>query len=94
MELGKLTSHKSEPTSHVAKRVQAAHERQAARSYALLPLSTEAKDLLETAGRRLGLSARSFQRVRKVASTICDLENAPEIRLAHVTEALQYRPRV
>ena len=41
----------------------------------------------------LGLSARSYYRVIKVARTIADIEGAKEIETKHLTEALQYRPK-
>jgi magnesium chelatase family protein len=47
--------------------------------------------LLERAGERLGLSARAYHRVLKVARTIADLENGEIPGEAHVAEALQYR---
>ncbi|MBI1746762.1 MAG: YifB family Mg chelatase-like AAA ATPase [Acidobacteria bacterium] len=47
--------------------------------------------LLENAITRLGLSARAYDRILKVARTICDLENGPAITSAHVAEAIQYR---
>lgn len=52
----------------------------------------EAKTLLDQAAERLQLSARSYMRTLKVARTIADLEDQPIIKVAHITEALQYRP--
>lgn len=57
----------------------------------LLTLSPDAKQLLTAAGERLGLSARSFFKIIKVAQTIADLEDAPSIEKQHIAEALQYR---
>ena len=47
--------------------------------------------LLRTAIKKLGLSARAYDRVLKVARTIADLEGAEGIAPAHLAEALQYR---
>jgi magnesium chelatase family protein len=54
-------------------------------------LRSEGRRLLETASRRLALSARGYQRVRKVARTIADLAGADQIGAEHVGEALQFR---
>jgi magnesium chelatase family protein len=51
----------------------------------------EGRILLLRACDRMGLSARAFDRVRRVARTIADLEAEPEILGRHVAEALQYR---
>ena len=40
---------------------------------------------------RLGLSARAYHRVLKIARTIADLAGAGELGTAHVSEAIQYR---
>lgn len=54
-------------------------------------LPYEAEQLLNTAADKLGLSARGYFKVIKVARTIADLEEANDITASHVAEALQYR---
>ncbi len=51
----------------------------------------DARELLVAAADRLGLSARAYFRVLKVARTIADLDDVPAIGPAHVAEALRYR---
>ncbi|MEE2733022.1 MAG: YifB family Mg chelatase-like AAA ATPase [Pseudomonadota bacterium] len=46
---------------------------------------------LQTAVERLGLSARGYHRVLKVARTLADLEQTPDLNKRHLTEALSYR---
>ena len=47
--------------------------------------------MIERAIDKLGLSARGFSRVLKVARTIADLEGKTDIELQHAAEAIQYR---
>jgi len=49
------------------------------------------QSLMETAMNRLGLSARAYNRILKVARTIADLENSENIASEHLAEAIQYR---
>lgn len=56
-----------------------------------MKLTPEAKQLLTAAGERLGLSARSYFKVIKVAQTISDMSDHKIIEREHIAEALQYR---
>jgi len=55
------------------------------------PIASAARTLLTTASERLGLSARAYHRVLRVARTIADLDADPGIGVPHVAEALRYR---
>ncbi len=54
-------------------------------------LNEEGKTLLKNAMEKLGLSARAYDRILKVARTIADLENSKHIATNHLAEAIQYR---
>ena len=54
-------------------------------------LDTASKKLLKNAMERLNLSARAYDRILKVARTICDLEGVDTITGEHISEAIQYR---
>jgi len=55
------------------------------------PVSAQSDEILRAAIDRLGLSARAYHRVLKVARTIADLEGKENIQPSHITEAVQYR---
>jgi magnesium chelatase family protein len=54
-------------------------------------VSAGADALLKTAITRLGLSARAYHRMLKIARTIADLNGKAALEPAHVSEAIQYR---
>lgn len=54
-------------------------------------LDETAKELLRQAMSELGLSARAYDKVRRVSRTIADLEESEAVEVAHVAEAIQYR---
>ncbi len=54
-------------------------------------ISGESKRLVETAMNRLGLSARAYNRILKVARTIADLADRDNIEPEDISEAIQYR---
>ena len=54
-------------------------------------LSADGHQMLELAGDKLGLSARSYTRILKVARTIADLAESASINTQHLAEAIQYR---
>lgn len=56
-------------------------------------LDEDGRRLVRAAMRQLGLSARGYHRVLKLARTIADLAGDERIRVQHLAEALQYRPR-
>lgn len=95
---------KGTSTAQIREKVLAARERQRARQKSksnsrlsgreldtLAPLSEEAKTLLGQAISELGLSARAYDKVRRVSRTIADLEGSERVETHHVAEAVQYR---
>ena len=92
-----------EHSEAVAERVSRAHEKALARQgVPNAELQGDALDhhaamaadgaaFLQAASTRLGWSARSHHRVLRIARTIADLADAPELTVAHLAEAVQYR---
>ena len=54
-------------------------------------IDSSSQRLLETAIDKLGLSARAYSRILKIARTIADLAGGGDIAVEHVSEAIQYR---
>jgi len=96
-----------EPSAAVRARVEAARARQRRRlAPRTVPLNAHipgrevrrlcrignsGRRLLEAASERLGLSARAYTRILRVARTIADLAAEDEITTSHLAEAIQYR---
>ena len=96
-----------EPSSAVKKRVEAARGRQLTRfagTDCRCNADMQAKELrrwcelddacaalMQQAFDALGLTARSYDRIRRVARTIADLDGSAEIQPQHLAEAIQYR---
>lgn len=57
-------------------------------------LGTEEQNFLKSVVVKMYLSARSYHRILKLALTIADLEGSDSIKLSHLAEAVQYRPKV
>lgn len=55
------------------------------------PLTDQAQQLLQTVFDSMKLSARSYDRIIKVARTIADLNGEPSIQNEHIAEAVSYR---
>ncbi len=95
---------KPETSTEIRVRVIAAHNRQITRQGilnaqldgpaldAVTKMSDELTNFLNSAAEKMGLSARGYNRIRRIARTIADLRGAPDIELPDLTEALSYRP--
>ena len=103
----KLQNNNSETSNQIRKRVTQARLIQLNRyknesiffNSALTPklieryckIDNESKKILELAFNKLGLSARAYSRILKVARTIADLDKKKNIEKKHVIEAISYR---
>ena len=102
-----IEGRKGEPSAAIAARVLKARNVQQARfagtgiftnaemssklQERFCPLSTDCKATLERIIDRLGLSARAYTRIIKIARTIADLAGLPDIQPGHLLEAAGYR---
>ncbi len=92
-----------ESSEDIRKRVVAARRRQIERQGCVnarldgpeleraAPLSTELTDFLNNAAERMGMSARGYNRVKRIARTIADLRGSENIEITDLAEALSYR---
>ncbi len=91
-------------TRQLAQQVQSARDRMSSRQGTVLnghlsgrlldrvgAFEHSALDALEASMELLDLSARAWNRMRRVARTIADLEGSESVKVPHVTEAVQYR---
>ena len=101
------TRAEAEPSGEVKKRVDAARERQHQRFGSnskmcnarmgpdemrkFCELDESSAELMKQAFDAMGLTARSYDRILKVARTIADLDASEEIQPQHIAEAIQYR---
>ncbi len=57
----------------------------------ICPLDDKAKEILKNTFDKLGMSARAYDRLVKVARTIADLDRSEVIRPKHILESIQFR---
>ena len=97
----------AEPSCEIKKRVDFARDRQRERLAgsgvdcnahmgpkeldSFCALSPDCSKLMQDAYKKMGLTARSYDRILRVARTIADLEGAADIGVGHLAEAIQYR---
>ncbi len=98
---------KTEPSSEIKKRVNKARKIQSIRYKGtstncnaninsnqfekVCVIDDEAEKMLKNAFESMGMTARAYDRVLKVARTIADLDNSEIIKAEHILEAVQYR---
>lgn len=58
----------------------------------LVNIDPDAKEFIDIAADKLGISARVYMKMIKISQTIADLEESESVKKTHIAEALQYRP--
>lgn len=103
-DMDKMSTEPSETSAQIRARVVAARNRQLDRQGKMnavldgkdldmaAPLTTELTEFLNNAAEKMGMSARGYNRVKRLARTIADLRGATDIEMADLAEALSYRP--
>ena len=103
-EMNKTKDEHNESSATIRARVIAARNRQIARQgyvNALLDgadleryvkLSDELTNFLNMAAEKMGMSARGYNRIKRIARTIADLRGADNIEMQDLAEAISYRP--
>ena len=97
----------AEPSASIKMRVDAARQRQHLRFHGdgmmcnarmgpeemrrFCYLDEESTELMKQAFETMGLTARSYDRILRVARTVADLDGSSQIRAHHIAEAIQYR---
>lgn len=93
-----------ETSAQIRSRVVAAHNRQITRQGcvnarldgpeldAVVKLNPELTNFLNTAAEKMGMSARGYNRIKRIARTIADLRGGDDITMSDLAEALSYRP--
>ncbi|MBP0963832.1 MAG: YifB family Mg chelatase-like AAA ATPase [Oscillospiraceae bacterium] len=98
---------KEEPSSAIRERVQAAREIQSRRYkgtsitcnarvtpdiiHDVCRMTPQANDMLKQVFEKMGLSARAYDKILKVARTAADMDNSEDIDRQHIAVAVQYR---
>ena len=103
-EMKKAADESAESSEKIRERVVAARNKQIARQgyvNALLDgadldkyvdLDEELTTFLNTAAEKMGMSARGYNRIKRIARTIADLRGDDKIVMSDIAEALSYRP--
>ncbi len=103
-EMNKIKDEHLETSAQIRERVVAARQKQIQRQgyvNALLDgadmdkyviLSDELTNFLNTAAEKMGLSARGYNRIKRIARTIADLRGDDNIVMSDLAEAISYRP--